>query len=100
MNKASHELALDYFIAGVEASDNRDIERAGALLEIALQMANTADVESSGNRELDVLVKSVIDIITVSRELMATNPDSAAVFASTYLPNLVDRIFEYWGAEV
>lgn len=95
-----HALALDYFVAGVEACDEDNIERGGALLQIALTLAERASVETSGDHDLDVLTLSVINLITTSRDLtMLHGHEASTDFVDVYLQGLMERIFAYWDVQ-
>lgn len=94
-----HELVLDYFIAGVEACDEDDLERGGAILQIALTLAENAQTNSSGDHDLDVLIDSVVYLITTSRDIGVTDQQAAAEFVDGYLPGVINRIGEYWASQ-
>jgi hypothetical protein len=85
------QLALEYFVAGIQSCNRGEVERGGAILEIALQLAEASDhVET--NEELDFLNNSIISFTWNSRNL----EESAAFdYVEETLPALMDRIETY-----
>ena len=85
------QIALEYFVAGIQLCNQGEVDRGGAILEIALQLAESTDhIET--NEELDFLNNSVITFTWNSRNL---EESAAFEYVEETLPALLDRINAY-----
>lgn len=90
------EMALEYFVAGIEESATGDVVRGTILLDTAITTAEGVDQIKTDDQELDFLNHA---IVVFAHNTYALNDDAAAEYVMEIVPPLMNRIADWVEAQ-